>query len=253
MTVREPQQRYAATFDWPSWRPDRVRLLSVVVLAAFTMALLLRHRSGDVPLACLVIVEAALLLLPWRLPRIDRSDASFCAEIAVGLITPIGATVTTLLTRPSWLSRAGNPLWYLAALALLAGLITAQGTDLRAVIGGDLSFLAGPTPAWFRRGRSTAIAVGPIGEEFAFRGPVLTGADPVLAVLGAAAFIARHHVQPGRNGRGTARTWAVEVLGAAGFLLLTWLSGSLYPAIIAHLLYNLPGLVVELRRDTVTR
>ena len=253
MTVREPQLRYAATFAWSSWRPGRIRLLSAVVLAAFAAVLLIRHRSGDVQLTCLVIVETALLLLPWRLPRIDRSDASFCSEIAVGLIIPVGATVTTLLIRPGWLSSGGNPLWYLAAPALAAALVAAQGTDLRGVIGGDLSFLAGATPAWFRRGRSTAIAVGPIGEEFAFRGPVLTGADPVLAVLGAVAFIARHHVQPGRNGRGTIRAWAVEVLGAAGFLLLTWLSGSLYPAITAHLLYNLPGLVVELRRDTVTR
>jgi membrane protease YdiL (CAAX protease family) len=253
MTVQDSQLHYLPTFDWLSWRPNGARLLSALAMLAFAVSLLVRNRTGDVPLACLVLVETSLLLLPWRLPRIRRSNVSFCVEIAVGLITPVGAMVTTLVTRPDWLTSVGNPLWYLAALGLLAVLIRAEGIDLRSVLNGDLSFIAGTTPAWFRRARSTTIVAGPVGEEFAFRGPVLTGADPAVAILAAAAFVARHHVQPGRNGSGTPRARVVEVLGAVGFLVLTWSAGALYPALVAHLLYNMPGLVVELRRDTVAR
>jgi hypothetical protein len=239
------------TFDWPAWRPSPVRIVAAVVVLAFAVDLLFRRRSGDVALGVVLVAETILLSLPWRLPRRARSAASFCAETAVGLITPVGAAVIVAVTRPAWLDTAGRPVWYVAAIAVAALLAVTDGVNLRAAASGELSFFAGPTPTWFRRARATSIAVGAVGEEAAFRGPVLLAtSDVTFAVLAALAFVARHHVQPGTNGRGTGRSWAVEIVGAGGFLALTLLSGSLYPALAAHVLYNLPGFTVEMRRES---
>lgn len=239
-----------STFDWASWRPSLPRCIAAAAVLAFSADLLLDRRGGQVLLGVVITIETLLLLLPWRLPRRVRSAASFWAESAVALLTPVAATIIAAVTRPAWLTAGCNPLWYAAAIGVAALLTVIDGVRLPAVLSGELSFIAGPTPVWFRRARATSIAAGPVGEEVAFRGTALLAAgDPLVATLATLAFIARHHVQPGSNGRGTPRAWAVEVVGAAAFMAITLLSRSIYPAMAAHVLFNLPGFVTEMRRD----
>lgn len=240
----------STTFDWASWRPSLPRCLAAVAMLAFSADLLLDRRAGEVLLGVVVTIETLLLLLPWRLPRRVRSAASFCAESAAALLTPVAATIIAAVTRPAWLTAVGNPLWYAAGIAVAALLTVIDGVRLTAVLSGDLSFIAGPTPVWPRRARAASVAIGPVGEEVAFRGTALLAAgDPLVALLASLAFVARHHVQPGSNGRGTPRAWAVEVVGAAAFMTITLISQSIYPAMLAHMLFNLPGFITEIRRE----
>jgi hypothetical protein len=44
----------------------------------------------------------------------------------------------------------------------------------------------------------------------------------------------------------------VEIAAAVAFLLIALESRSVYPALVAHLLVNIPGVIVELQRERVT-
>jgi hypothetical protein len=162
----------------------------------------------------------------------------------------VGALVVAWVTRPDWLSDAGSWPWYLVAVAVAVGLVALSGLTPRAVISGDLAFVLGPTPRSHGSARVYASMVGAVGEELLFRAPgVLWVSSTPLALLGAVGFVGRHHVQPGSNRRGSVRSTAAELTGAAALLGLTVLSHSIYPALVAHVLNNLPLAAVEFQRE----
>jgi membrane protease YdiL (CAAX protease family) len=235
--------------DWPKWRLIRGRLAAAGCVLAYAAALM---ASGDLAwrwTGAVLVVEVLLLCLPWRMPREARSRTSFWMETLVGLSAPIGAVAIAAVTGSSWLSRGADWWWFLIAGAAGAGLIAVAGVDLKAVVSGDLGFVLGPTRHGYARAVGGALA--PLGEEALFRGVVLAAA-PVAVVptglLSAVAFVAIHHVQPGDNGRGSSRALAAVMLGAVVLLLLTLASGSIYPAVLAHALNNVPGVVLQLQR-----
>ncbi|KUL21362.1 hypothetical protein ADL12_45265 [Streptomyces regalis] len=211
----------------------------------------------------IVLMETLLLALPWRVPRTGRSVAGFWAEIVCGLLAPLGALAVAVWAGPAWLWQPGAPQWYVAGAALGGALLWLGGMNLRALATGELAFFAGPTRPGHGYARATAILVGPFGEEALYRGIVLTAAasaattDLPLGLLAAAAFVARHHISPGANGRDSTRAMAVEVSAAALLLALTVYSQSVYPALLAHLINNIPSAVLQIqcarsgRADTV--
>jgi membrane protease YdiL (CAAX protease family) len=237
------------TMDWSNWRLDRGRLAAAGCVLAYAVALGTTGGTTTGLVGALLAVEVALLCLPWRLPRERRGRLSFWAESLTGLSAPIGALVVVAVSRPDWLTRGVDWWWWAAGVATGAGLVLLGRIDLRALASGELAFLLGPTR--HGRARATVGALAPFGEEALFRGPVL--AAPASAVgpiglLAAVAFVALHFVQPGDNARGSTRAMVVAIVAAAALLVLAIGSGSIYPGLVAHVLNNVPGVVLELQR-----
>lgn len=236
--------------DLTAWRLSTGRMLAVATVLGAAAVLVV---EGDEVARCggvLLVVEVAATCLPWRLPRRDRSAAGFWAETLAGLVAPVGIVVAALVLAPGWVTELGAPVWYAVAVPAGAGLLALTRLDPRAVASGELAFALGATPRSHGRARAFAMTAAPAGEEALFRAPVLMpGTSLSLVVVAAAGFVARHHVAPGSNRRGTPRATLVELAGALVLVGLTWASGSIYPALLAHLLNNLPGVVVELQRE----
>jgi hypothetical protein len=240
----------ASAFDFRAWRLESRQIAAAGAVLAYAAALWMRDARGDRALGALVVAETALLCLPWRLPRSQRSGASFWAETLVGLVAPVGALAVALVTGASWLRVAGAWWWYPLGVVAGLALLALSGMRPGALFSGEIAFALGPTRRSHARARSFTTAVGPPGEEALFRGPALvTPHVASFGLLAAVAFAARHHVQPGGNGRGAPRQTLTEVVAAAGFLLIALWSHSIYPAMVAHLVNNLPGFVVESQRD----
>ena len=70
-----------------------------------------------------------------------------------------------------------------------------------------------------------------------------------MGLLGAVAFVATHHLQPGANRRRDTRVVLTEIAAGASLLMLTLASRSVYPAMVAHALNNGPGIALELQRE----
>ena len=249
-SVRTPATANDPTFDWTHWGLEARRVAASAAVLAYAIALWARDAPGDRVLGMLATIETALLCLPWRMPRTRRSAGGFWAESLVSLISPAAALVVAAALGVPWLHAVGAWPWYLVALLLGFAMLAIGGMRPGAVFSGEIAFALGSTCRAHARARAFNILVGPPGEEALFRAPTLLAPHPAsFGLLAAAAFVGRHHVQPGSNGRGTARTTAVEVLAAASLLALVLCSGSVYPAVVAHLVNNMPGFIVELQRE----
>ncbi|MCX4527003.1 hypothetical protein OG982_15205 [Streptomyces sp. NBC_01551] len=244
---RDTALPFPRVYDWARWPLSRGRLAAAACVLAFAAALWSTGGSARA-VAALLVAETLLLCLPWRLPRTTRSVAGFWTETLCGLIAPLGAIAVAAWSGASWLGRGADWWWFAAGAALGGCLILASGMNPRALVTGELAFLAGPTRPGHGYARATATLVGPAGEEALFRGVVLSAAAGPAAPLGllaAAAFVARHHIPPGANGRDSARAMGVEIGSAVALLALTAASHSLYPALLAHLLNNIPPAVLQ--------
>lgn len=241
---------YEPTLDWSSWRPDTRRLNAAALVVALCVAL--GGTAGAYPrtLAGLLLLQVVLAGLPWRLPRVRRSGRSFWLETAALLLPGLAAVVLAIVLRPPWLTSLATWWYYPLAVGCGLGLLVGSGVRMRSVLDGELAFALGPTTTSHARARALASAIGPFGEEALFRTPVLivTASTP-LNLLAGAAFVASHHIPRGTNGRGSVRASVVEIAGAAVLLALTVASGSVYPALLVHLLNNSASVVVELQRD----
>jgi membrane protease YdiL (CAAX protease family) len=95
--------------------------------------------------------------------------------------------------------------------------------------------------------------VAAVGEEFLFRSVATSGRGAgwaLACVLAAVAFVARHHVPRGADACTRRTDLAVQVVAAVLLLGLTVASGSLYPAVLCHLLANTPTAVLAVQRAT---
>lgn len=238
--------RYDPAFDWSVWRLSRGQLAGVAIICTFAVAL---WQVGDATLrfsGVLLVAEAVLLCLPWRIPRSRRSPAGFWLETIVGLLAPVAAMMIVVASGARWLSLVPEWWWFLVAGVVGLLLTSVGGMKLRALISGELAFVLGPTPGPHGLARAASNLVGPPGEEVLFRAPVLvTGVTGPLALLAGIAFVARHYIPPGTNGRGTTRSLLTEIVAAGLLLLLTFVSGSVYPALLAHVVNNLPHVYLQ--------
>jgi len=255
-TVRDVRvgARSSSTFDPRGWSLSERRVAAVACCLAYAVSLACVRGADLRILAILLVVDVLSALLPWRIPRTARSGPSFWFETLVSLISPLGAVAVAVSTDPAWLRAAGSPWWYLCGALCGVLLIAVSGVDPRGLLSGELAFILGPTPRAHGTARAFASGLGPLGEEALYRVPgVLVAPSTPLGLLAAVAFVARHHAVPGTNGRLTRRSTLVEILAAVLLLGLTALSRSVYPALLAHLLNNIPAIVRELQREPAER
>ncbi|MGW2872786.1 CPBP family glutamic-type intramembrane protease [Kitasatospora sp. NPDC001225] len=240
----------ARAFDRSAWPPQPVRLLSAAAMAAFAVALWLQGGTWRAA-AVLVALDALAGLLPWRMPRTLRTGAAYWSENALAVAVPAAFIAVAAATGAPWLTRGAAWWWYLVALGLAAVLLLAGGMNFRLLLSGDLAFLIGPSTPLQARTRVATGTLAPFGEEALYRSFAVTAAGPagvVTSLLGAAAFIARHHVGDS-HWRRAPRVVAVELLAALSLLALVALSGSVLPALLAHLVNNAPSVLLEHQRS----
>ena len=237
-----PAARATRHVAWP-------RVAAGGTLLAYGAALLAVPRIGGV-LAALVVFDVVVMSLPWRLPRSSRGLASVWLETLAYQVAPFGFLAVALADRERWFARGASPWWFAIALATGVGVVALSGIGVRRLLSGELAFVAGPR----RPGHAAALAAvpvaAPVAEEAMFRGVALSsfaGATP-LALLAAAAFVARHYVPPGAARGARRRDVATRCAAAGALLALTVGSGSLYPALVAHLVGNAPAALLAVQR-----
>ncbi|WP_433386938.1 type II CAAX prenyl endopeptidase Rce1 family protein [Micromonospora sp. KLBMP9576] len=246
--------QYASTFDPKGWVLDVRRLTAVFCVLAFCVGLWSLGGTEARIVAVLLAVEVALMCLPWRVPRTMRSGLSFWAETLAGLVAPIGAIIMAVVMGSSWLVTGADWWWFAVAVAVAVGLVALSDMRMKSLFSGELAFVFGPTPRAHGLARAFAGTVCSVGEEAVFRAPVLlAGATLPVGLLGGIAFVAQHHIQPGTNRRGSTRSTLVEISAAVAWLALTVLSGSIYPALVAHVINNIPNVLLELQRENDDR
>lgn len=257
-TASSGGEERVASLALGSWRISTRQVAAVACVGAFAVALWQVPAGSAVAARAwcvLLFVEVMALSLPWGMPRDRRGGLSFWIEALLGLTAPVGALVVAVLTGATWLTSGAHWSWFAVAAGFGGGLVLLSGMDPRSILRGELAFLMGPTPAPHAAARALTGAASPYGEEVLFRGVVLavpsTVAFPV-GLLAAVAFVARHHISAG-HWRGSVRSMAVEIVAACGLLTLTVLSHSIYPALLAHMINNLPMSVLHIQRGITGR
>jgi hypothetical protein len=229
----------------------RRRVLWVVPSAALSGAIAFAP-GGSHPLGLLILLDQAVHFLPWRVPRWSRSTASYACETVAYLSPLLAIAIIAAHQHMEPLFVLGSPVWYLAALVAGATLVLASRLNILMVIRGELAFLTADGSRGHALARASSAVIGGPLEEVLYRGVVIyvaAASTPLIVVLGAVAFVARHHVTRGVD-RLRAEQVLVQGVGTVELTVLAYVSGSVYPAIAAHLIANLPTVVLEVQRAT---
>jgi hypothetical protein len=242
----------SGTFDFASWRLERARLVAACGMLAFAAATWL---AGGVwrLLAVLLVLDVAVQALPWRLPRGERSALSICAEEALYVVVPTLFLAVAAARGEDWIAATPAVWWWAVAVAAGVGLVWLGGMQIRALVSGALAFVAPPLRRPHKWARAASMVVAPPGEEAVFRGAALAASSAAalpLGLLGAVAFVSRHHLPPGVSARTPARAVVTQIVSAAALLGLTLAAGSIYPALLAHYVNNAPSVLLEVQRRT---
>jgi membrane protease YdiL (CAAX protease family) len=231
-----------------------VRALGIVIGVAYVIRLL---TVGGFYAELGGVVGADLLagVALWRLGRISSLRRAQLLE-NIGYLTVFALAIAiTVLARPTWLGTAGAWPWYGGGIVVGLGLIWLSGLRPAAIASGELAFLAGPKPVADTIVSSAILLAGAAAEEVMFRSPALakpTATAIQVALLGAVLFVARHHFPGWASARRSApRIYAVEGAASLAFVILTMMSGSIYPAIVAHVVSNCPSVVILIQRSRV--
>lgn len=238
-----------------SYRPP----FALFSIPSFVYAALLSGFAGGVGLVLLtsvaVTVHALVHLLPWRVPRNDRSVLGYWFETAVCAVPLAAGTLAWAIIDPGGAlfsaPISGRLLAGLAAAPFAAAaMIWLSGISLSALRSGDLAFLAAPLPLHRAVARITSVASAVFAEEVIFRAvPAgLTSYGTLAMAAGAAAFVSGHHMVRGSGERWNWRMVRYEVSAAVLFAGLVGMSGSVWPAVAAHALTNAPQVTLDLQR-----
>jgi hypothetical protein len=252
---------------WPSlgliaavMRHSPPAILFALPLCSYAAALAVAGDSVAYVFSGMVLAaHVVVYLLPWRVPRDDRTPFGYWFE-AVACTLPFGAGVTgwlLLASRdrgtdvwPSWPAVWWLPVWSVVAVAVGIVLIRCSGLDIRALRVGDLAFLAGSMPVYRAAARTWTVLVSVAAEEVLYRGVPdrLASKHWLLLCLGAVAFVSGHHMVRGAQNRLSKRAAANEAGAAVLLGALVVLSGSVWPAIAAHAIADLPYVVLDFQR-----
>jgi membrane protease YdiL (CAAX protease family) len=197
--------------------------------------------------AGVLFLDVVLHRLPWR-PREDRTAFGYWVEALTYTLPLTAVAIAWVVLDPA--AHEAGPLAWFAAAPLVAGvIIRLSGVNLTALRSGDLAFLAGPLPLHRVTARGLAVIVSPLFEEVLFRGipATLPRLQAVGLLLGGAAFVAHHHLGRGDD-PATLPAVRIELIAAVLLGGLVVASGSVWPAVAAHLLANVPHLVLDVQR-----
>jgi len=230
--------------------------MRLLVLPGALLAVLLWRQGDLLARICglVLIFDLLVHVAPWRLPRSNWSALKYWFEGLLYVVPMTLVGIGGVLLGAYWAVHTPGALWFLAGCALGCALVVLSRINLVGLYRGDLAFLAGPDRPSFVAARAASVIVAPFPEELFFRGAVLAlpNVDPLVAVLSATAFVARHHLLRGVD-RWKRDLVLVEVAGAIGFTALTVASHSVYPAMVAHVINNAPGAAVQLQRLRLSR
>ena len=229
-----------------------VRVLGALIGLAYVIRLL-SMGGFYAELSGVVLADILAGFTLWRLGRLRSLRKAQLLENIGYLAVFALAIAVTIVARPTWLAATGAWPWYGAGLAIGLGLIWLSGLRPAAIASGELAFLAGPKPTADTVVSSAILLAGAAAEEVMFRGPAL--ARPLstavqAALLGAVLFVVRHHFPDWASARRSdARTYSVEVISSLAFMILTIVSRSIYPAVVAHIVSNCPSVVILVQRS----
>jgi Type II CAAX prenyl endopeptidase Rce1-like len=203
----------------------------------------------------LLLLDLALFALPWRIPRHTWSGPKFWLESLLYLVPLTSVLALAAASRPDWLRTTPSVLWIVFGLLGGGALITVSRIDLRALTRGDLAFLLGESRESHAWARAFTGLAAPVPEEAVFRGigTVSFSGNPLAIILSGLAFVSRHRLIRGAPAVPPRRVLATELAGAATFGALALGSGSIVPSIIAHVVANLPRVVIEIQRAWIAR
>lgn len=232
--------------------PSQPWVRASTIVAAMGYAACLLWLPGRVRiLAPFVILDVAGGLLLWRIDRQLNSLRGRLMENFGYLTTFILIIATLAVFSPALALTFGPPYWYLAGLGSGLLLIWLSGMRVSSLLSGELAFLAGPKPWGAAIVSTAAITSGAVAEEALYRGGAIGAAGLAIvpiAILGALTFCGKHHLPGWAANRWNRRTLSVEIVSAVIFLVLVIASHSLYPAILAHIVNNLPSVVLQVQR-----
>jgi membrane protease YdiL (CAAX protease family) len=204
-------------------------------------------------LAALVAAHAITHLLPWRVPRDDRTPFGYWAEALV-CTSPLVAAAVIWLVFPvhgTWAALPSSlPVWSGVASIGAAALIWLSGIRLAGLRTGDLAFLVGPLPVHEVAARTMMTVISVVAEEVVYRGiPAgITSYRTVALVCAAVAFVSNHHMIRGGEVRLRPRILCFEASASVIFGGLVLLSGSIWPAVAAHAVANVPHVTLDIQR-----
>jgi hypothetical protein len=208
--------------------------------------------------AAAITAYATCYALPWRVPRDDRTPLGYWFEALICTLPLVAGSAACLMSGICTGSPARRvqrallplPAWYLVAIIAGIAIIWWSGINLRALYTGDLAFLAGLLPVHRAMARTWIVAVAVVGEEIVFRGiPRGIGTHWLPAmIVGAIAFVCSHHLVRGAADRLRWLVIRTEAGAAILFGMLVALSGSVWPAVLAHAITDVPHVMLDLQR-----
>jgi hypothetical protein len=224
---------------------------STSVAAVAYAACLLRLSGPARILALFVMLDVAAGLLLWRVDCRLRSLRGRLVEDSGYLAVFVATFAALAISSPAWALRPGHAYWYVVALIAGLMLVRLSGMRIGSLLSGELAFLAGPK-AWAPAILNCSVMTSAVvAEEALYRGGVLGNAGlPIVLVglFGALTFCGKHHLPGWATSRWNRRVLGVEVASAVVFLALVVGSHSLYPAVLAHFVNNLPSIILQVQR-----
>jgi membrane protease YdiL (CAAX protease family) len=210
---------------------------------------------GSTLVALLLLLDIAVYFLPWRIPRLDRKNLSYGFEQFCYMVPAIGVGLAVLRSGLSW--TRPTPISLLLAVLVGVGLMALGGLARSGLLSGDIAFISYDGAPGHALIRGFAVLAFPAAEEAAYRGPllaVLVGPSYlrwVVAVVCGLAFVGHHYLLAGTEFN--LRQLRFQVGAAIALGVLTAWSRSLLPAILAHLIANLPQGLLEGQRYLLGR
>jgi hypothetical protein len=210
-------------------------------------------------LAIMIAAHAIAHLLPWRLPRDNRTPFGYWTEVLI-CTSPLAAGAAVWFIFPIHGAWAGLPssrppllwllVWFGAAGIGAAALVWVSGISLASLRTGDLAFLVGPLPIQHVAARTWTVVISVVAEEVVYRGAPagVTSYRAITVACAAVAFVSNHHMVRGTEVWLRLRNIYFEVSAGIVFGGLVLLSGSIWPAVMAHAIANAPHLTLDIQR-----
>lgn len=205
------------------------------------------------PLSVILILDVLIVRAPWKVPRFNRSGLSYWAETVLNIVPIVAISAYLLFARniQVWQS---NLLIQIAIGILLGGVgIWISRFPIISLLNGDLASLMGPDKRSHITARFTQNTIAPPFEEFSYRVAPFVLAGPLFAIAAQVVFVLRHYLIRGGNELILNRAFALRFVAPIVYLAIFTQTGSILIPIIAHMIQNLPNIILEGQRFALSR